>query len=108
IMRHEGPSEQIYGHSAGVCRALQLGDVRREWPHPWQSNDAAEHDRPRPKGSTANPALGVALACKVDTWVTARDGGNAGFAGAKNLPPVRLDSRIGCRPERPYICSEGP
>ena len=32
----KGPSEQDYGHSAGVCRALLLGVVRREWPHPWQ------------------------------------------------------------------------
>ena len=31
-----GPSEQVYGHSAGACRALPLGVVRREWPHPWQ------------------------------------------------------------------------
>jgi hypothetical protein len=27
---------------------------------------------------------------------------------SKNLPPVRLDNRIGCRPERSYTCSEGP
>ena len=75
------PSEQVYSHSVGVCRALPLGSIAGNgYTLGKYDNDAAEHDRPRPKVPTANPTLGVALTWKVDTCVTARDGGNAGFA----------------------------
>ncbi|HJN95842.1 MAG TPA: hypothetical protein QGF41_09090, partial [Gammaproteobacteria bacterium] len=81
----KGPSEQDYGHSAGVCRALLLGVVRREWPHPWQVRQRRGGARQAlPKGA----------------YSQSRSRRCTDLKGRHLTAPVRLDSRIGCRPER--------
>jgi hypothetical protein len=88
-----GPSEQVYGHSAGVCRALPLGVVRREWPHPWQVRQRHGWARQAPpKGAYSQSR---SLRC-------------TDLKGRHLTAPVRLDSEIGCKPEWSYTCSESP
>jgi len=135
-----GPSEQVYGHSAGVCRALPLGVVRREWPHPWHTPTTRRSTTGPPKGvysqsrsrrctdlkgrhmgDRQGPLLRIpALAALMRPCMSRRECRFCIVTGmslikamqeqlprSKNLPPVRLDSRIGCRSERPYTYSEG-
>ena len=86
------PSEQVYSHSVGVCRALPLGSIAGNgYTLGKYDNDAAEHDRP-PKGAYSQSR---SLRC-------------TDLKGRHLTAPVRLDSRIGCRPEWPYTRSEDP